>query len=271
MRSLRPLLLCAILLSITPAASPAQLELGPQKAWYVGAMVGTFAGPSHADLLFRTNDIMQVLGSTYGTRLTDFESSTPLGLRLQWNVLPEVGFSATYSYSDYASAQIFDPLGWSSPRELTTKLHEVGLALHYGLDFVRNQRLLPYVGFGVGIVMADSDLSIDLINVAGAPESDPENPYPDQSFTVSATDRSLAYFGLAGLVFRMTDRISWTAEIQGVMGDVRQDFDYDGSLQYLNPTDASNVDDPRRNDILMGSYPLDLNGVRLAVGLLFGL
>ena len=88
---------------------------------------------------------------------------------------------------------------------------------------------------------------------------------------MKATDTTLAYMGLAGLIYRFASRMSINAEIQGIMGDIRQTFDYEGSLQYLareGVIDPAAIEDWGTNDILGGSYPLDLVGVRLSVGLL---
>lgn len=272
------LLLCCLILSLLiPALAVADpgTSGGSPSRLYLGTLVGTWAGPSHADLLFRTNDIMQSMGSDFGVRISDFDSSTPLGLRLYWSYRPALGFSATYSLSNYSSAQTFNPHGWSTPRELKTRLHEVGLAVHYGLDFVRSHKLLPYIGVGFGVVYADSDLSIDLLNVNGVTEDsdDPDSPLrPDARRLVSANDTTLAYFGLAGLIFHLNGRIALNAEMQGIMGDLRQTFDYAGSMQHIAPgSEPEILESWNSNDILGGVYPLDLNGVRLSIGILVGI
>lgn len=263
-------LVCAL-----PAAAPAE-TLTHLPRWNVGPLVATYAGPSHADLLFRENDILAVMSSDPGTRLSDFETGMPVGLRAYWAYRPALGLAASYNYSDYASSETWTIFGWTTPRELTTKLHELDLTVHYGLDFVRNQKLLPYVGFGIGFAMADSRLTIELVNTPGV-QSDPEDPgtvLPDRNFEIEARDTTLAYIGLAGLIYRFTGRIALNAEIQGVMGDIRQTFEYAGSLQHVlaHPEDhAQDIEDWGANDILGGSYPMDLNGVRLSIGLLIGL
>ena len=273
---LRLLALCALVASASSASATSPpgagneslMPTGPR--WSVGAMVATYAGPSHSNLLFRTNDIMAVMGSDPGTRIGDFDSGLPVGLRAFWRYRRAISFAATYSTSSYSSAATFDPRGWSSPRELKTRLHELDLTLHYGLEFVRSELLQPYVGFGVGIMAADSRLGIDLLNVGGVTDAE-DVPLPDRHFEVKATATTLAYMGLAGLIYRFASRISINAEIQGVMGDIRQTFDYEGSLQYLareGVIDPAAIEDWGTNDILGGSYPLDLVGVRLSVGLL---
>lgn len=274
-RMLLCLVLCLFLLPSTAlAAGSGALDQLPR--WNIVTSIATYSGPSHADVLFRINDIMPLMQSDPGIRLSDFEEGMPLSMRVHWNYLPALGFSATYSTSSYSSANDFEAHSWSSPRELTTRLHELGLALHYGLDFVRSQKLLPYVGGGAAIVMADSKLSIDLLNVQNLPPFDPDDPtapdYPDQHFLVKARDATVTYFGMAGLIYRFTNRVSLSAEVQGIMGDIRQDFDYSGSLQHVNPgTPQNQIDDWSINDILGGAYPLDLNGIRLSVGVMVGL
>lgn len=262
-------LVCALPAAAAPPGPPTQLP-----RWSLGPLVATYAGPSHADLLFRENDILAVMSGDPGTRLSDFETGMPFGLRAYWAYRPALGLAASYSFSDYASSQIFMPHGWTSARELTTDLHELDLTVHYGLDFVRNQKLLPYVGFGIGLVLADSRLTIDLVNTPGT-QTDPEDPdtrLPDRSIETKARDKTLAYIGLAGLIYRFNRRVALNAEIQGVMGDIRQTFDYAGSLQHILPSpQPDDVADWGTNDILGGSYPMDLNGVRLSIGLLIGL
>lgn len=282
MRRRLPLLcltaLCALVASAASASAEPEtagraslMPTGPR--WSVGALVATYAGPSHSNLLFRTNDIMAVMGSDPGTRLVDFDPGLPVGLRAYWRYRKALGFAATYSTSSYSSAGTFLPQQWSSPRELKTRLHELDLTVHYGLDFVRSELLQPYVGFGIGFILADSALDIDLLNVNGVTVSDEsEQLIPDQHFSVKATDSTIAYLGLAGLLYHLAPRITLNAEIQGIMGDIRQTFEYDGSLQYIVPgAESSAVEDWGRNDILGGSYPLDLVGLRLSVGVLVSL
>lgn len=265
----------ALLVCAAPAfaAAPVPAFSGPR--WSLGPLVSTYAGPSHADVLFRTNEVMASgFGSEPGIRLSDFETGTPAGLRVHWAYRPALGLAATYSFANYSSAATFNPHEWTSARELSTNLHELDFTVHYGLDFVRNQKILPYVGFGIGIAMADSQLDIGLVNTPGT-LSDPEDPtsyLPDRSFAVKARDTTFAYIGLAGLLYRFGNRVALNAEMQGVMGDIRQTFDYAGSRQHIeaNPEPAA-VEDWGTNDILGGSYPMDLNGVRLSIGLLVGL
>jgi len=276
-RRLSVLLMLPVILFVCAVAASAAVPdtgfHGPR--WSLGPLVATYAGPSHADLLFRTNDIMAVMSSEPGTRLADFETGTPAGLRAYWSYRPALGLAATYSFSNYSSAETFKPLQWDSARELSTDLHELDFTVHYGLDFVRNQKLLPYVGFGIGIVMADTNLRIDLHNTPGThvDDDDPSSPLlPDQHFDVGARDTTLAYIGLAGLIYRFGSRVALNAEMQGVMGDIRQTFEYAGSLQHIRPSSSpENVADWGLNDILGGSYPMDLNGVRLSIGVLVGL
>jgi opacity protein-like surface antigen len=242
----------------------------------VGPLIATYAGPSHADLLFRTNEVMvSGMASEPGFLLSDFETGTPAGLRAYWAYRPALGLAATYSFSNYSSAQAFTAHGWDSPRELTTDLHELDFTLHYGLDFVRSQRILPYVGFGIGFAMADSRLSIDLLNTPQVHEDadDSDSPLlPNRQFEIEARDTTLTYLGLAGMMYRFGGRFAINAEIQGVMGDIRQTFEYAGSLQHIQPeAPPGAIDDWGLNDILGGSYPMDLNGMRLSIGVLVGL
>ncbi len=264
--------LCLLLIPSIGSASMDLLDLDAPARWTIGAAVGTYSGPSHADLIFRTNDIMQVMSSEMGTRMTDFEQGTPLSFRLQWNTLPAVGFSATYSYSSYSSSETYQVANWASPREISSNLHDLTFALHYGLDFVRSQKLLPYIGFGFSIVYADTDLNIGLINTLEYDEADPESMIPDKSNVVSSNDQTLAYLGLAGLNFRLTNRIAVNIEMQAIMGDLRQNFEYEGSLLHMNPNaELPFLESWNTNDILGGVYPLDLNGIRLSIGVSMGI
>ncbi|MBM4117247.1 hypothetical protein FJ251_05810 [bacterium] len=277
MRRLPALLLlsASALVCALPAAAARPGEQIHLPRWSLGPQVATYAGPSHADLLFRENEVMVAgMDSEPGLRLSDFESGLPVGLRIYWAYRPALGLAATYGFSNYSSAQTFTAHQWPSPRELATDLHELDVTVHYGLDFVRNQKLLPYVGFGIGLALADSRLSIDLINVQEPDPEDPASLLPDRSFEIKARDHSLHYLGLAGLIYRFTSRVAISAEMQGVMGDIRQSFDYGGSYQYLvvDPENQQDViNDWKTNDILGGSYPMDLTGVRLSIGLLIGL
>ncbi len=271
----RRLLLCvALSLMLLPSIAFAARDLGmaPPSSWAFGAAMGTYSGPSHADLIFRTNDVMQVMSSETGVRMTDFEQGTPVSFNVTWNVLPAIGFLATYSFSNYSSSESYHPGAWLSNREIESNLHDLSITLHYGLDFVRSQKLLPYVGFGFSIVYADTDLNIDLINPLEPDSADPASLIPDKSSTVHSGDQTLAYLGLAGLNYRLTNRLSITVEMQAIMGDLRQNFEYDGSLQHINPGASDDVvENWNTNDILGGVYPLDLNGVRLSIGISMGI
>ncbi len=244
-----------------------------QPRWRIGSLIATYAGPSHANVLTHVNNMMLVMQSEDGYRFDNFGMGTPLGLRLLWSANDVVSFSGTYNYSQYTAESFFDPYGWDSDRSLTTKLHEFTLGLQYGLQFVRSQKIEPYVGFAMNYAYADSKLAIELVNpgyvyVAGSDEV----LMPNQSFEVSSSNGGLGVLAMAGLSFHLTGRLLINAEIQGVMGQIRQYFDYDGSLQYIEPTPApADVENPGINDILLGAYPLDLNGIRLSVGVLLGI
>ncbi len=271
----RRLLLCvALSLMLLPSIAFAARDLGldPPSRWTFGAAMGTYSGPSHADLIFRTNDVMQVMSSETGVRMTDFEQGTPVSFYVTWNMVPAVAFSTSYSISNYNSSENYHPGGWLTTREIESNLHDLSVTLHYGLDFVRSQKLLPYVGFGFSVVYADTDLNIDLINPLEPDEAIPASLIPDKSSTIHSGDQTLAYLGLAGLNYRLTNRLSISVEMQAIMGDLRQNFEYKGSLQHIYPGASDQaVESWNTNDILGGVYPLDLNGIRMSIGISMGI
>ena len=242
-----------------------------QPRWSLGPFIGTFSGPSHENVLNHVNNTMgRLSGGVLASAFTNFDVGTPVGLRLFRAVNEVVSVSSTYSYSQFFTKGAFTPMEWQSDRSLTTNLHELELAAHYELDFVRGNKIEPYFGVGLDFILADSQLAIDLVNVYGVTEDGEEGGpvLPDRSFEIDSSDFGIGALGLAGLNFNFTRRVALNAEIQGVLGQVRQHFDYDGSLQYISPG-SDGVEDPQVNDILMGSYPLDLNGLRLSICLLF--
>ncbi|MBN2171593.1 MAG: hypothetical protein JW819_09780, partial [Candidatus Krumholzibacteriota bacterium] len=126
----------------------------------------------------------------------------------------------------------------------------------------------PYVGVGINLFLADSEYSVGLRNVYGV--SDGDGVMADQDFAMTSRDFTAGPVALAGLTYHLNSRVAINGEFQGIMGQVRQQFDFDGSLPYIIP--GYNPDDPLKvNDILQGAYPMDLNGIRLSVSLLITL
>jgi hypothetical protein len=272
------LLLFVLLATATPGGAEeyGHVDYG-QPDWTIGPLVGTYSGPSHEDLLLiRMNGIMSVMmGSNPDTPFSDFEIGTPVGAVIAWEPNPPIAFAATYYYSQYSAEADFVPHAWDSPRELTTNLHELVVSLRYSLSFVKSKTIVPYIGGGLCYALADSELKIDLINTHGVmfDTNQPElGVIPDQHFSIKTTDGSLGGIALAGVKYNVTSRVQLVAEMQGILGQIRQDFDYSGSLQHILPgAPASAVADPGANDLLFGAYQLDLNGLRLSLGLAFGL
>ena len=242
--------------------------------WTLGPMVGTYTGPSHANVLAHVNNLMAVMGSDPANRFEDFEVGTPFGVILGYEPKAPITFALTYYYSSYSSEAKFNIFGWESPRELTTHLHDMVLSLRYSLGFVKSNTIVPYIGGGIGLSLADSRLNIDLNNVNNVPFSPsvPDSVRPDESFAITSRAASLGGVALAGVAYNLSSRLHFIAEMQGILGQIRQNFDYDGSLKYLNPSaNQDQLENPGLNDLLFGSYQLDLNGLRLTLGLVYGL
>ena len=231
--------------------------------WSLGLNIGTYSGPNHAVLMSHLNNIMAVMGPTT-SRFQSFEVGTPLGARIMREFRGPISFAGTYHYSNFTQKGLFVPHGWESERNLTTKLHEFILGFHYALSFVKSSTVEPYVGAGAAFLFADSQLDIGL--------DDPDTDDIDKNFLVESTDFSLGAEAYIGLNYHLSSKLMLQGELGGTMGQVSQSFDYTGSLQHIDPgTPQDAVENPEVNDILWGSYPLDLNGLRLSIGLLITL
>ncbi len=231
--------------------------------WSLGMNAGTYSGPNHAVLMNHLNNIMVVMGPTT-TPFQSFEVGTPLGGRIMRSFRGPISFAGTYHFSQFTQKGLFVPHGWESERNLTSNLHEFILGFHYALSFVKSSTVEPYVGAGAAFLFADSQLDIGLDN--------PGTDDVDKTFLIESTDFALGAEAYIGLNYHLSSKLMLQGELGGTMGQVSQSFDYAGSLQHLEPgTPQDAVEDPSVNDILWGSYPLDLNGLRLSIGLLFTL
>ncbi len=276
-RFLRRLLLLAAIVVIGAPAGAANFGIAgyEPKEWRVGAVVGTYSGPSHAQVLTHVNNLMAVMGSEPGFQFEDFDVGTPFGAVITWEPQPPLAFALNYYYSQYTAEADFTPHGWGSHRKLTTNLHELLLSMRHSLSFIRSKTIVPYIGGGLLYSYGDSKLEIELENTTGVvyDSNDPESEViPDQSFEVGSRKGSIGGVALAGVMYNITGRVQLVAEMQGILGQVRQEFDYSGSLQHIAP--GLNPDvylDQGLNDMLFGSYQLDLNGLRLTIGLVFGI
>jgi len=239
--------------------------------WSFGPSISTYSGPNHAVLMNHVNNIMSVMGEPI-SRFQSFEVGTSIGLSMLRHFNGPISFAGTYHFTQYNQNALFVPHGWESPRELNTKLHELGLGIHFALDFVRSKTVEPFVAAGVSFLYADSQLDILLDNVSGAHGGVPDTVYENQDFLLESTDFSVGAEAYVGLNYRVTSNLIIQGQLGGTMGQVNQNFDFDGSLQHLNPeTPQDAIEDPSANDILWGSYPLELNGLRLSLGLLISL
>jgi len=198
-------------------------------------------------------------------------------MRLTYNIEHPVSVALTYSYSPFETSMGFNPAGWWSDRKVTTKLHQIDATLQYGLSFIRSRRVMPYIGGGLCLAIADSRLDIDIQNVLGAGPEDPDTgeviaPYPDRAWSLTTVDWSIGAVAVAGLVYHFTPRAAVVVEMMGIMSQVDQTFDFAGTLQYIQPnSEDALIEDPSTNDILEGNYPLSNNGLRVSLGLLFGI
>lgn len=236
--------------------------------WSLGPYLATYAGPTHDDLLAYTNRIMAVNQSDPDRRFEDLPTGVPAGLRLWWKAGSLLAFSATYGFSRYSTEATFTPFEWESRREMAVNLHELTVAVHHSLAFLRGSAADPYVGVGVNVYVADSEYTIGLRNVYGVTEDG--DVMSDHDVAMSSMDWTAGPVALAGITYHLSPRVAVNGEFQGLMGQVRQHFDYEGSLPYIVPN--YNPDDPLKvNDVLQGAYPMDLNGIRLSVSLLISL
>ena len=88
---------------------------------------------------------------------------------------------------------------------------------------------------------------------------------PDRHFELRSRNGTRGIIGQVGVNLDVTDRLTWQMEVQGIfLSQLRQEFNYQGSLQHVNP-DGSGADDAA-SDILLGSYPLELSGTRFTMG-----
>ncbi|MCP4545986.1 MAG: hypothetical protein GY835_05910 [bacterium] len=238
----------------------------------LGGMASTFVGPSHDNLLMHINRIMPVLQSPVGYQFEDFGAIVPISLRMVWNVKYPVALSATYTFGQFQTESDFMPFEWDSHRTLTTNTHIIDMALQYSLQFIRSRVVMPYIGMGLSLGIAASTLDIDLINTPQvAPAGEDMPPYPDRLFQVKSTDFAIGAIAMAGLTYHVNRRSALVVEIAGMMNQVNQNFDFDGTLQYTNPGGGIDPTDPRTNDILSGNYPLKMNGIRVSLGILIGI
>ncbi len=239
--------------------------------WSFGPSISTYSGPNHAVLMNHVNNIMTVMGEPI-SRFQSFEVGTSFGLSLLRHFNGPISFAGTYHFTQYTQNALFVPHGWESPRELKTQLHEFGLGIHFALDFVRSKTVEPFVAAGVSFLYADSQLDILLDNIPYSPDGNPDTAYENRNFLLESADLSVGAEAYVGLNYRVTPNLMIQGQLGGTMGQVSQNFDYDGSLQHIFPdSDPDDVENPGNNDILWGSYPLELNGLRLSLGMLISL
>jgi len=244
-----------------PAASP-----GAPPRWQLGAMIANRTRPNHDRLLTHINEYVAVNNGGSGERLRGFSPGVSAGLQLLWNRDRFLGASVAYFYSHHLSAANFPFHGWASPRRIELDLDELVLAFRLSPRFSGPKPLRPFIGGGIACFHARTALSIELVNDPGAMDGE-GHLLPDRRFVLRSEDLSLGLAGLAGASIDVTERLTWQLEIQGLfMSQLRQQFDYQGSLQYVTP-DGSGAGD-ETNDILMGSYPLELGGLRFNLGFL---
>jgi hypothetical protein len=239
--------------------------------WSFGPSISTYSGPNHAVLMNHVNNIMTVMGEPI-SRFQSFEVGTSIGLSLLRHFNGPISFAGTYHFTQYTQNALFVPHGWESPRELNTQLHEFGLGVHFALDFVRSKTVEPFVAAGMTFLYADSQLDILLDNIPNSPDGNPDTAYENRNFLLESADLSVGAEAYVGLNYRITPHLMIQGQLGGTMGQVNQNFDYDGSLQHIFPnSDPEDVENPGNNDILWGSYPLELNGLRLSLGMLISL
>ncbi|MDP6419021.1 MAG: outer membrane beta-barrel protein [Candidatus Krumholzibacteria bacterium] len=251
-------------------------EIPDLKRFAFGPQVATYSGPSHESLLSHINvGMSRMEGGSPSAPFRDLPVGVPFGFGALWRIKPPVALEANYSYASFETSTSFLPHEWESPRSLNTQLHELRFAFQYGLDFVRSRAVEPYLGGGVSFLHARSLLEIDLLNINEVTENqdNPGSPIlPDRHFRVESKDTSLGAVAFVGLRYRLSPQAFLQAELMGTMGQITQNFEYEGSLQYIAPGSPPELfDDPEVNDILWGSYPLNLNGMKLSLSLRFEL
>lgn len=236
--------------------------------WGFGTNVSTYSGPNHAVLMNHINNIGSVMGEPISL-FQSFEVGTSLGFNVLRHFNGPITFVADYHFTKYSQQASFVPHGWESDRTVESKLHEFGLGIHYALSFVRSKTVEPFVAASVTLLYADSYLDIALDNVSNSPDGNPGTAYPDYDTRIESTDMSVGAAASVGLNYRLNRSLMIQGQLGGTMGQVSQYFDYEGSLQHITPdANQSEIEDPSVNDILWGSYPLELNGLRLSLGLL---
>lgn len=262
--SLRVAIVSALLVLCLTAATAADftdLKIGP--------LISTYSGVSHAGLFKHINEYMALQGSV--DRFRDFDISTPFGLTWEIPWRGPIELTGYCSYSQYFSKASFSPFEWSSDRSLTVDLYEVVLGFNYYVDLVKTGVVEPYLGAGLAFGYAQSDLRIDLVKtqaVIDAWGEDPENgdPPPDQHFLIESDDLSIGASAWVGLRYSFSPRFMMSAEMSGMMCQEQQTFDFPGSLPYIYPGGVPENYEAA-NDLLMGAYTLDLNGLKLSLSL----
>ncbi len=257
--------------AVREPAAPAKSGRTPGalvSGWSFGPNVSTYSGPNHAVLMNHINNIGSVMGEPISL-FQSFEVGTSLGFNVLRHFNGPISFVADYHFTQYSQHASFVPHGWESDRTVDSKLHEFGLGIHYALSFVRSKTVEPFVAASVTLLYADSYLDIALDNVSDSPNGDPGTAYPDYDTRIESTDMSIGAAASVGLNYRLNRSVMIQGQLGGTMGQVSQYFDYEGSLQHITPdANQSEIEDPSDNDILWGSYPLELNGLRLSLGLL---
>jgi hypothetical protein len=268
------LVLMIVLVFTLPASArkaPGVVEISE---WTIGPSIATFSGATHDDLINLINIWTNVAGGGDGrVRMDDFGVGIPLGLQVNWNIMHPVTFACTYFFTRYSTDANFEFNGWGSYKALQSDLHDLVFTMHYGLNFIRSNRVTPYIGLGANFIMARSGLEINLINPGPNYVLDLDGErMPDQHFEFKSNDTTIGALALAGLTLNLNSRMAINAEVQGTMIQINQYFDYEGSMQYVIPDYSPESYGHMGNDnILPGKRPLDLNGLKLTVGILFGL
>jgi len=253
------------------AASRAATPRYDQPRWSFGLHASTFSGASHAILLHEINLDMKQGGGTLVSPFQNFDVGSPVGGKARWHYKGPIVFSGTYFFTQYETSAEYIIHGWETDRKLESNLHEVQLAVEYSLSFINSRTIDPFLGAGILYSYADSHLDINLNNVD---ELGPGNGdiYPSRTFRVESQNSSFGATAFAGLNYNLNRKVTLQGLLAGTMVQIGQGFVYKGSLQYFQPESSDeDIGNPALNDILGGSHPFDLNGLRLSIGLLFSL
>ena len=227
-------------------------------------MIVNRSAPSHEVLFAHINDFVAMNNGQSSQRLQDFSDAAAAGFRGIWNRNRRFSVSLSYYFTHHVTSVTFPFHEWASPRSLETDLSSIVLAANYSPPFPGPRQLRPYIGVGMARFHANSELNIDLVNYHEVFDVNGQI-LPDQHFELHSSDSTIGFIGQLGVNLDVTDRLTWHMELQGIFfSQLRQEFNYQGSLQYVNP-DASGAD-ASANDILMGSYPLELGGTRFSMG-----